>query len=304
MDGQNSVLSVVGPLSPSAAGIRLMMKSILSTQPWLHDPLVVELPWRDEQEQEIFNLVKSATDGKGQLAFGVLENDGVVTPHPPVQRAIKIVANTLEKLGHKIIKWTPPSHAYGNSVLLTTWAYDGGADVFGAFSLSGEKIAPQVTMSFGTQPVEQMNASKIAATNVAKRQFQKEYMEYWNSTKDITGTGRPVDALLAPLAPFPAARPEGYKYYGYSTFVNLLDYSACTIPVTTADETIDVPDKGFKPLTDHDKIIADLYDASIYNGAHVSIQLVGRRLQEEKVLALAEYVGNAIQSASSTRSAL
>jgi amidase len=103
MDGQNSVLSVVGPLSPSAAGIRLMMKSILSTQPWLHDPLVVELPWRDEQEQEIFNLVKSATDGKGQLAFGVLENDGVVTPHPPVQRAIKIVANTLEKLGHKVL---------------------------------------------------------------------------------------------------------------------------------------------------------------------------------------------------------
>lgn len=41
-------------------------------------------------------------------------------------------------------------------------------------------------------------------------------------------------------------------------------------------------------------IIVD--DPEIYDGAHVSIQLVGRRLQEEKLLALAKYVGEAVQS--------
>lgn len=35
-------------------------------------------------------------------------------------------------------------------------------------------------------------------------------------------------------------------------------------------------------------------DPAIYDGAHVSVQLIGRRLQEEKVLALAEYVGDAL----------
>lgn len=35
-------------------------------------------------------------------------------------------------------------------------------------------------------------------------------------------------------------------------------------------------------------------DPDVYDGAHVSLQLVGRRLQEEKVLAMAEYVGDAI----------
>lgn len=119
-------------------------------------------------------------------------------------------------------------------------------------------MAAQVEQSYGKEPREQMNASKIAATNVAKREYQKEYMEYWNSTKDITGTGRPVDALIAPLAPFPAARPMGYKYYGYSTFVNLLDYSSCVIPVTTVDQKVDMPMKDFKPLNDLDKAVADL----------------------------------------------
>lgn len=35
-------------------------------------------------------------------------------------------------------------------------------------------------------------------------------------------------------------------------------------------------------------------DPAIFDGAHVAVQLIGRRLQEEKVLALAEHIGNAI----------
>lgn len=102
MDGQNTVLSVVGPLSQTVGGLRLAMKSLLSTQPWLHDPIVIELPWREDQEREVLDLIESSTAGKGQLAIAVMESDGSVTPHPPVQRAMKIVINTLEKLGHKV----------------------------------------------------------------------------------------------------------------------------------------------------------------------------------------------------------
>jgi len=35
-------------------------------------------------------------------------------------------------------------------------------------------------------------------------------------------------------------------------------------------------------------------DPEIFDGAHVSVQIIGRRLQEEKVLALAGIVGDAI----------
>jgi len=102
MDGQNTVLSVVGPLSHTVGGLRLAMKSLLSTQPWLHDPLVVEMPWRDDEEREILDLINSSTAGQGKLAFGVMEDDGTVTPQPPVQRAMKIIISALEKLGHKV----------------------------------------------------------------------------------------------------------------------------------------------------------------------------------------------------------
>lgn len=65
---------------------------------------------------------------------------------------------------------------------------------------------------------EEASASKISANNIAKREYQKEYMEYWNSTARSTSTGRPVDAIIAPLAPFAAARPDRYKYYGCTYF--------------------------------------------------------------------------------------
>lgn len=105
MDGQNTILSVVGPLATTARSVTLMVKSILSQQPWLHDPLVVELPWRDAQEQEARKLIESSTAGKGKLAFGIFKHDGTVGPHPPVSRAVQMVADTLTKLGHKACRW-------------------------------------------------------------------------------------------------------------------------------------------------------------------------------------------------------
>jgi len=98
-----------------------------------------------------------------------------------------------------------------------TWIYDGGTDVHAAFALSGEPMASQVASTYGTRQPE-YTASEIAAVNVQKLEYQREYMEYWNSTATLTGTGRPVEAIIAPLAPFPAARPDMYDYYGEPSY--------------------------------------------------------------------------------------
>ena len=109
MDGQNTVLSVVGPLSHSAGALRLIVQAILSRQPWLHDPLVHEIPWRQEQEKAVIDLVNSTKTGSGRLAFGILSNDRTVTPHPPVRRAVEIVRQTVERFGHKVCCHTQTS---------------------------------------------------------------------------------------------------------------------------------------------------------------------------------------------------
>ncbi|KAI4640552.1 uncharacterized protein J4E78_010575 [Alternaria triticimaculans] len=285
MDGQNTVLSVVGPLATNAASLRLACQALLEQNPWLHDPLVHEIPWRPAQEAEVKSVKK--------LSFGLLMTDGVVNPTPPVRRAIETVVEALRSAGHEVIDWTPPSHRTINDVGFRPWIYDAGKDVKSAFALSGEPMAPQVTFYQGVE--KEFSATDIAATNVELRSLKKEYMEYWNSTVDKTSTGRPVDAVICPLAPFPAARRERFKYYGYSTWVNALDYTSVVVPVTTVDKGVDVKEEGFKALDEQDKSIQDDYDPEIYDGAHVSVQLVGRRLQEEKMIAVAELVGSVLR---------
>lgn len=152
-------------------------------------------------------------------------------------------------------------------------------------------MASQIGNFYGKEPVAEATATHIAQTNLDHRKWKKEYMDAWNSTASATGTGKPMDAIIAPLAPYPAARPGLFLWYGYSMFVNGLDYTAVTIPVTIASKATDKYEDGYKPLSDQDKQAYDAYDADMYDGAHVSIQLIGRRLQEEKMLALAEYIG-------------
>ena len=59
------------------------------------------------------------------------------------------------------------------------------------------------------------------------------------------------------VAPFAAARRNCFLWYGYSGIVNILDYTACTLPVTTVDKSIDVADSSFKSLSDLDKSVMD-----------------------------------------------
>ncbi|KAB8293877.1 hypothetical protein EYC80_009356 [Monilinia laxa] len=289
--GQNTILSVVGPIATTARSLKLVMKSILSVQPWLHDPLVCEIPWRDEQEQMVLDTIKS--NGGGQLAFGVFKCDRGVAPQPPVARAIDIVVNTVKRLGHKTIEWTPPSHQRGCAIGSKAWSFDGGKDVHEALALSGEPMIPQIQGHYSDLK-PQMTGFDIAAVNVEKREYQKEYMEYWNSTAELTGTGRAVDAIITPLAPMPANLSMTFDYIAYSTFVNLLDYSAAILPVTTVDKNIDLFDHEYTPLNAEDEKVWKCYDPEIYDGAHVSVQIVGRRFQEEKVIAITGMLGEAL----------
>lgn len=247
MDGQNSILSVVGPLATTPDALKLLVQGLISTQPWLHDPLVHEIPWRDEAELAILDPLKRVNH---QLSFGVIRHDGACTPHPPVARAVEMVVNIAQKLGHKVIEWKPtPTHARLTEICNTIWSFDGGADCNKDFALSGEEPAPQCLI----QTAPQANASDIMKANIAHREAQKEYMEYWNSTAAVSGTGRPVDAVISPLAPFSAPRPGKYTYYGYSVFVNVLDYTSVVLPVTHVDKNVDKRLQGFKPIDETDK---------------------------------------------------
>ena len=73
----------------------------------------------------------------------------------------------------------------------------------------------------------------------------------------------------------------------------------CTFPVTFADKALDHErERGtWEERSEIDGKIQKDYDAEFYHGAPVSLQLMGRRLEEEKVLEMVEVVADALKLA-------
>lgn len=101
MDGQNTVPSVVGPMAGSVGALRLAMKSVLGMEPWVYDPASLPIPWRESVEEKVRGLLCGVGEGK-KMAFGMFEDDGIMRPHPPVLRAVRLVRKVLVKLGHEV----------------------------------------------------------------------------------------------------------------------------------------------------------------------------------------------------------
>ncbi|KAM0555920.1 hypothetical protein ACHAPJ_006322 [Fusarium lateritium] len=79
--------------------------------------------------------------------------------------------------------------------------------------------------------------------------------------------------------------------------MNLTNYTSVVIPVTEADEKVDVFDDLYEPLGDTDRKNWQAYDPAVYDGAPVGVQIVGRKFEEEKCLAIARIIYAVIQSA-------
>jgi amidase len=55
---------------------------------------------------------------------------------------------------------------------------------------------------------KQLKAYELWQLHKQRRELQREYLEYWQASASKTGTGRPIDAIIAPVAPY-AAPPHG-----------------------------------------------------------------------------------------------
>ncbi len=70
-----------------------------------------------------------------------------------------------------------------------------------------------------------------------------------------TELGREIDAIIAPITPTAAIRHNQFKYYGYASAINLLDFTSVVVPVTFADKHIDKKIKEFVPLNEIDSTV-------------------------------------------------
>ncbi|PVF95671.1 amidase [Serendipita vermifera] len=291
MAGADVINTVIGPISTSISGIKLFMKTIIDSKPWLTEPALVSLPW---------NSIPPITP-RQPLKVAVMWHDEVVKPHPPITRALQEVVARLRTISNvSIVDWKP--HVHNEAWVITSSLYftDGGKEDSEVIAESGEPWRPLTTWIIKENPcAKKMTMRDLAYWTEEREAYRKEYAKVWNDTATSrnTQTGElkgMVDVILCPVGPGVASRHDTAKYWPYTSQWNLLDYPALAFPVSKVDSGVDKKERGFEPMSDLDSDNYKLYDPDEFHGLPVSLQLVGRRFEDEKVLAVFEYIQQAI----------
>ncbi|ENH65809.1 Acetamidase [Fusarium oxysporum f. sp. cubense race 1] len=291
----------IGFMATSIDALEVMFKAVLGREPWLKDPAVIPITFRQgvaESYQRRADDKGNAKFGERPLKMGVLWRDGMVGLHPPVLRGLKVVVEALKKAGHKVIDWKPPSHETATNIHASGGflSADGAHDIHQHLNRSGEPLIPDLRDGLKLKtPTELLKYQDLTIQGL---EFERQYSDYWNSTAD--SDDQIVDAVLMPVAPHAAVIPGEFYHGAYTDAMNLTNYTAVVIPTIRADKKIDVFDEGYEPLGDMDRKNWQAYDADLYDGAPVGVQIVGRRFEEEKCLATARIVHAVVQSAIKT----
>ncbi|CAK1365780.1 unnamed protein product [Cercospora beticola] len=272
--GQEAVASVHGPMARSLADLRLYAETVVGTQPWTKDPKCIEIPWR---QVEI----------KAKPKIAVLWDNGLVRPTPPVTRALKEVSEKLKAKGYEVIDWTAEDHPEAVELLGRFFVADGGKSVEKILETVGEPVRPEMepykqAQEIGTYDLWQLQKQRTA--------LAKRYLDRWNAVGGL-------DAILGPTTPYASPKNGQFRHVGYTGVFNILDYSAVSFPTgVTVDKSKDLADTSVQAHNDIDAQTQREYDPEVSHGLPVSLQLTGQRLQEEKILAIAEKVLSDLQS--------
>lgn len=80
--GNAGVRSSAGPMATSIRDCSLFLQTMMEEETWRYDSTVVSLPW-------------TYRSMKPKLRIGVVEDDGMFTPSPPVRRGLKLATDLL-----------------------------------------------------------------------------------------------------------------------------------------------------------------------------------------------------------------
>ncbi|KAF2186738.1 amidase signature enzyme [Zopfia rhizophila CBS 207.26] len=312
MPGQEAIPSVFSPMARTLNDLTYFTRSFIGMKPWTYDYTVHPIEWRESMEKEYRE--------KNKLRVGVMRTDGVVDPSPACARALEKVASALSAEGHDVFDVKPPS-PYEALVIASQLLLSDGGQTFMSFFRTGELNDPGAAqMVFYMRLPRPIKYLYYLWVKYVKRDsiwagllrhwHPKSAYEYWQlayrreslKAKWFTWWSEEakMDFMITPPNATPAVPHDGMhdavSSCGYTFLFNLLDYPCGIIPVTHVDKSLDQlpPSFNVRKLNGVAKGAYKHYDATKLAGLPVGVQVVGRRLEEEKVLAVMERVEDAL----------
>ncbi|KAJ0418961.1 amidase signature domain-containing protein [Aspergillus carlsbadensis] len=288
MEGQETVRNAVGPMAKSLAAIDLWSRVVLKSEPWMSaDPHCLPIQYREVEVPK-------------NLCFGLLLDDEVVKPLPPVTRALLQTKAALEVAGHTVIEFHLDDPLYTDNLKYALYRSAAADLVHKTLARTQEPWPRGMEMleaMINDDDNSQATVSDLWEAQSKRTEYAKRVLKAWAATKTRTGMGREMDALLLPCTPWPACEKYGFTYDNYTSMWNVLDYCATTVPVSQVSLTEDVKPE-YECRNEAEEHVWKDYKPESLLGAPVTVQLVGRRLNEEYLLGVTKACDDALRASS------
>ncbi|KAF7867087.1 uncharacterized protein EAF02_009873 [Botrytis sinoallii] len=275
-DGMESVIGVIGPIATCLADVELFCKTLLDAQPWRGEVGLLPIPWGCREG------VAAEKEENRKLKIGIIYTDGVHTPHPPITRVLHTAESTLKEAGHEIIHFPTHLHAPLISTVDAMYLLDGGAEYLSHLSLTSEPPTSLLQWLLEKKTTKNRTIAEQWKLHKERNRIQDAY------AKLMLETG--VDCIIAPGGVTVANAHEEAKYWGYTSVFNGLDLPVACLPAGEVEEG-DVWDGNEGGKTDMEALWGPgKKGAQKYEGGSVGLQIVGRRLEEEKLLKMVRII--------------
>ncbi|UKZ48523.1 hypothetical protein TrVGV298_002748 [Trichoderma virens] len=254
--GQEHSPSSVGPLARSLSTIQHAMKEIILREPW--------------------------------------QSDYYVSPRC---MATIHAAAALRAAGHEVIEWPLDLHAETIELMDEFFTVDGGQDIRRDVEAGGEPYIPAIESLVNAG--EAISLHDYWQLNKRKANLRQAHLEKWTTVKSPT-TGRTVDAILMPVMPHSAVPHQATRWTGYTKVWNLLDYVALALPGGKVEGADCAAQWDYAPRNEADEWIGSVWrdrkEEMAEMGLPVGVQIVGGRLEEEKVLAIGKVLDDLLRA--------
>jgi Asp-tRNA(Asn)/Glu-tRNA(Gln) amidotransferase A subunit family amidase len=332
MPGQEGVPSVYSPMARTLGDLTYFVRAVLGEmRPWRYDYTVHPLPWREEVEKEYGDVGRKLrvgvlrTDGvvepspacKRALGMAeealrrqgceIVEMDGA----PDMYEGLRLASLLLNADGCQMFEsfrrfgeWNDQGAAQMRK-LAGMWAPFRYLYYLWVKYVQRDHIWAGLIRHWRAQSAFE-NWKLVSQREV----YRARWFEWWNEQE--------LDVIIAPPNATPAVPHDGMRdavsSCGYTFLFNLvsrlsspvyrsisnsspqLDYSAGVLPITHVDKALDKLPASFnvRKLNRVARGAYKHYDASRMHGLPVGVQVVGRRLEEEKVLAVMKRLEDAL----------
>lgn len=309
--GFEAVRSSHGPLARSVQDCDLFSRTIFGQKDSSHQN--IPMPYQ-------------AVELPSKLCFGYYLSDSMIESSPVCKRAVLETVSALRKQGHECIEFTSPLNASAMEVFLGLASSDGYKKMLShldsdpmedsLFLVTLGPRLPTFVRNLACWVAKTVLGDSLFARffSLAREKSVSEFTDLTDQRNKITAAWYEqvwdkygFDGIITPVQSLPVIPHGGSTYLAAlaaaTIMYNVVDSPVGTIPVTRVNPDTDQLPRDFVAGASGRSKVFDkrmylgnnpVYDPKAMEGMPVGIQLVGKKWEDEKVLAMMRVVDEAL----------